>query len=98
RYFHVTGVQTCALPIYPVLEPGRVRVREGDQTDTVKLLQVGPGDRAPGDPPPHVLRNEWALGRSRTLSSRGRRDAHHRPAPSKGEELLSQDRKSTRLN
>src|SRR5690606_41092923 len=26
--FHVTGVQTCALPIYPVLAPGTQRVGE----------------------------------------------------------------------
>src|SRR5690606_41033484 len=44
RDFHVTGVQTCALPIYELLEWA-----ESELKPKAELAWTGEGDFAPGD-------------------------------------------------
>src|SRR5207302_2885786 len=51
RDFHVTGVQTCALPIYRAAPPEDRRLGEGDRRDQVRRRPLPPAHGVRQAPP-----------------------------------------------
>src|SRR5690606_40764843 len=92
RDFHVTGVQTCALPIFLDLAEAHSLYR--DMVDWDELRATADGVQSPGDVSPFIERSVI-----RTLAQVG--DNHSfllPPFDSEEENPFFEDRKSTRLN
>src|SRR5690606_40572965 len=90
RDFHVTGVQTCALPISRAHLPLKRTRMTLVSVDSVPPLPLA------GEADARSARGGWGLS-PRYASGR---DPHPNPPPQAGEgaERRAQDRKSTRLN